>query len=369
MRKFCFRSIFKNPTTKSFRFPYLIFCTTIVLFVGILLASAVITARADELIMKNGDRLQGKVKSLSSGKLVFETSYAGNITINWDQVDRLTAKGPLEVFLSDETVLKGSVAVKKDGTLVFEPESGAPAQPITAADIKTISLPEPPPSWKFDARVSTGLSIESGNTNNKKFNIDGELGLTKYPNRLTLYGEANLEEADDKETANNSLLTLDYNRFLSKKWYLFTNGQYKRDRFQDLTLLGALSAGAGYQIWQSKKKNLSLKVGPSYVTERYSKPMANFGGKDERNYAAGFWSIDFDMWFLNRFMQFFHHDDGFLSFEDTDVWRLHTRTGVRIPLVSKLFSSLQYNYDWVNSPADGKTNYDSALLFKLGWQY
>jgi hypothetical protein len=61
--------------------------------------------------------------------------------------------------------------------------------------------------------------------------------------------------------------------------------------------------------------------------------------KDYRKYAAGFWAIDFDMWFFERFLQVFHHDDGYLSFEDTHVWRLRTRTGIRIPITHGFFTS------------------------------
>ena len=369
MQEFNIQSIHKKPSRDSCGVHPFKFCTKLVCLVAVLFAFMVNPAVADELFIKNGDRLQGKVISMSFGKLIFETSYAGKITIDWDQVDRLTTEGPLEIYLSDEKTIKGRAVATKEGQLVVQPEDGAPTEPIAMAEVKNISPPPPPPSWKFDGRISAGLSTESGNTNNRKFNADGLVSFKKRPHRITLYGEANLEEANDKETANNSLLNLDYNYFVSKKWYFFGNGQYQQDRFQDLTFLGAGSVGAGHQFWESEEKNLTIKIGPSYVMERYSKPQANFGGKDERNYAAGFWALDFDMWFFNRLVQFFHHDDVFLSLSDMDVWRLRTRTGFRIPVVYKLFTSLQYNYDWVNSPADGKTNYDAAFLFKLGWQY
>ena len=85
--------------------------------------------------------------------------------------------------------------------------------------------------------------------------------------------------------------------------------------------------------------------------------------------ATYFWLVNFDMWFFSRFVQFFHVNSGTWSLEDSDVWRLLTRTGLRVPLAHKLFGSLQYNYDWVNSPADGKKNYDDALLLKLGLEW
>ena len=42
-----------------------------------LLLQAANPCQADEVVMKNGDRIQGTVVSLSQGKLVFNTSYAG----------------------------------------------------------------------------------------------------------------------------------------------------------------------------------------------------------------------------------------------------------------------------------------------------
>ncbi len=76
-----------------------------------------------------------------------------------------------------------------------------------------------------------------------------------------------------------------------------------------------------------------------------------------------------DMWFFNRFLQLFHLNSGVWSVEEADVWRLITRTGIRVPLKHKLFASLQYNFDWVNSPADGKKKYDNALLLNLGVEW
>lgn len=326
-------------------------------------------ANADEVIMKNGDRLQGKIVFMESGKLVFETAYAGKITIAWDQVARLTSDDILVIALPDKEPFKGKAIAAEDGTLILEPETGPATEPIAMAQIETLGPPKPPERWKFTARVTAGADTERGNTDTDKYNADLQLGLSKRPHRITLYGEYNLERTNGVKSSDNSLVNLAYNRFMSKKWYLFGNGQAQRDKFQDLDLLWSVAGGVGYQVWESKEKNLSLQIGPSYVNENYSRPMAEFDNKDHRDYAAGFWAIDFDMWFFNRVMQLFHHDDGFLSFEDTDVWRLRTRTGIRVPIVHNIFASLQYNYDWVNSPADGTLNDDSRVLFKLGWEY
>ena len=326
-------------------------------------------AHADEVMMKNGDRLKGEVDSMEAGKLIFKTPYANRNVIPWDQVQRLTSEKTLEISLPDKETLKGKVITAEDGALILKPETGPATAPIPMGQVIAMARPKLPDEWKFTTRISAGISIEHGNTEKQTFQGDLDLGLSKHPHRMKFYGELNHEKAGDPsvDTENNALMNLEYNRFISKKWYLFSNGQAQQNEFEDLNLLWSVAAGAGYQVWESKRKNLTLKIGPSYVSERYSKPMVSMDNKDYRKYAAGFWAIDFDMWFFERFLQAFHHDDGYLSFEDTHVWRLRTRTGIRIPITHGFFMSLQYNFNWVNTPADGKLHYDSGGVFKLGW--
>jgi hypothetical protein len=72
-------------------------------------------AHADEVIMNNGDRLQGKIISMDSGELVLETTYAGKVTIAWDQVVRLTSEDILEISLPDkEEAFKGKAIAAED---------------------------------------------------------------------------------------------------------------------------------------------------------------------------------------------------------------------------------------------------------------
>ncbi len=344
------------------------------LFAGVFFLCAVVLCPlqetlADEIIMKNGDRLQGKVVSMESGTLVFETAYAGKISIAWDQVERLTSDVTLEVTLPDKAVVTGRVAKEENGALVVQPETSPPSEPIILSEVSSMSPPKPPPSWQWSGNASAGIDYQTGNTDKQRYNGDLTVGLEKFPNRMKLYGEGYFEKNKGQETENKALGNFDYNRFLNDQWYLFGNARGQQDKFSNLNFLGTISAGAGYQFWDSEEKNLTIKLGPAYSREYYSKPQPFLGGDDFRNYVAAFWALDFDMWFFKKRLQFFHHDDFNVSLQDSENWRVITRTGIRIPLIYHIFTSLQYNYDWVNQPADGKLHYDSRILFKLGWRY
>ena len=339
------------------------------LLAAIIVVSLIKTIHADEVIMKNGSRLIGTVISMESGTLVFKTSFAGNITINWEHVDRLTTEKPVEISLDDKKVLKGQAVEADEGTLVLKPEEGPATAPISLADVKTLQPPKPPPSWEFDGRISLAASYEEGNTEKDKFNLDGEMTLSKYPHSFKTYFEASLEKNLNETTEDKSHFTLAYERFITDKWYVFILGNTERDNFADLSQFISFSAGPGYHFFKSDEKNLSIGVSPGYVSEKYSRAQESLDGQDHREYAAAIWTVNFDMYLFDRKIQPFHRNFGVLSLEDSSVWRLRTRTGVRVPLVRNLFSTIQYNYDWVNSPAEGRLEYDKAILLKVGYKW
>ncbi len=340
----------------------------IFLFASFFLSLITGTALADEIVMQNGDHIQGRVVSLASGKLVFTTAYAGEITVDWSKVSKLTTEGALEVRLKDDQALQGKAVTSTEGTLTLKPESGSPASPIEMTQVTQLYPPKPPPQWEWGGRVSAGASSNSGNTDTESYDMDGQLTLTKLPHEIQTYAEYHRETSDEEVTKDKGLASLKYNRYISEKWFLFGNAMGARDKLKDLDFKGNIGAGIGYQFWKSKQKNLSVSLGPNYVYESYSEKMQAFDNKDYREYLAAFWNVDFDIWIFQDILQGFHHNDGTVDTGETENWQIRTRTGLRFPLKFGLFTSFQYNYDFVNAPADGKEQYDQAYIFKLGWE-
>ena len=213
--------------------------------------------RADEVVMKNGDRIQGKVVSMTQGKLVFKTTYAGTITIKWNQVEKLSTEEPLEVTLTDDKKLDGKVATSETGDLVFYPEDGASPSPVTAEQIKAMDRPKPPATWDFTGNVNAGASKETGNTNTEKYSLIGNLKIFKMPHVFKFYAEFHKEWSKQVLSKDNWLGSATYERFITKKWFLWGSGVGQMDKFKSLDLRTNAAVGPGYQIWRSNEKNLS----------------------------------------------------------------------------------------------------------------
>jgi hypothetical protein len=327
------------------------------------------TAYADEVILNDESRLFGTVVSMESKKLVFNTSFAGDITIKWDQVARLTTDTPMEVSLGDKKIYKGTLIPSDEGTITIKSEDGPDIPPLALADIKTLtSHPKPSSKWAFEGRISLGLSYEEGNTEKDTFNLDGEMQLYKHPYRFDAVFETDLEKAFNVTTKDQSNVRVSFDRFLTKNWYVGALGTFEQDKFSDLSSLWGFFAGPGYQFWESRDdRNLRVGVGLGYVSENYEGPQQNFGGQDNRDYPAGGWDFRFDSWHFNKRIQPFFNNNGIISLEDSSVWRTMIRTGIRFPTIYNVIGSVQYSWDWVNSPADGKKEYDEGIQIKLGY--
>ena len=83
--------------------------TSVLLF----LSFACAVANAEQVSLKNGDRLTGTIVSMDGKKLVLKTAYAGEVPIDWDSVDQFTSDQPLVVTKANKQTITGTV--KSDG--------------------------------------------------------------------------------------------------------------------------------------------------------------------------------------------------------------------------------------------------------------
>ena len=62
---------------------------------------------ADDVYLKNGNHLSGAIVSMSEGKLILETDFAGRLTIGWSHVERVSTDAPLTLVLADGSAIRG----------------------------------------------------------------------------------------------------------------------------------------------------------------------------------------------------------------------------------------------------------------------
>ncbi len=318
------------------------------------------SVRADEVVLKNGDRITGTVEALTDGKLSIKTEYAGVVKIDWAQVETFSTDEPIYVTIGDN-VIRATVSEADAGTATLSSEDWLETEPIELSRLSAMSY-KPKPAVRVTGRINFGASSSSGNTNVDKTNGDAEVVARTDKNRVTLGGEINRAKTDGTETESNWLAYLQYDHFISKRWYAFANTSGENNEFNDIRLRTTFGVGTGYQWFDTEKTKLSFEIGANYVNvDRIE--------STDTDYPAARWALDFLQRLFDAKTELFHRHEVFSSLDDSNNLFVRTRTGLRLPIIENLNSTIQYNYDWDKNPAPGRVKEDKAWLLTLGYRW
>jgi putative salt-induced outer membrane protein YdiY len=325
---------------------------------------AVTPLSADELLMKDGSRLIGKVGRQTDGTLEFETTYAGTIKVKWDQVSELHADEPVQLMLKNEELQEvTTITNTEDATVVTAVTEGASES--LAPDAIAFINPEPwryGDGFKFTGRVNAALKSQRGNTESDEIDLDGELRWRWKDDRVAIFGQLEKDTSFGTTTSQNWLLTGKYDHFQTEKFYYGANAGFEHDEFADLELRSRIGPHLGYQFYEQDNLNLSTDLGLAYVDEDF------ISTKDD-DYMALSWLVDFDWFIIPDHLQFYHRDSGLLSLSDTGDLVINSWTGFRLPLIFGAVASIEaeVKYDG-GAPADVDT-VDTTYRAKLGYQW
>jgi putative salt-induced outer membrane protein YdiY len=300
------------------------------------------SAEADELRLKNGDRLTGDAMALLDGKLTFKTA-GGEVVIDWAEVTSLTMTRQMIV------TVKGA-----------QPELRS-IEGLALGDIVAFSPPPPPLDWT--GGFNTGLVTSGGNSDISTLRLDGELIAIRPKDRFTAGAAINRAEDAGDETADNWNLSFNYDRFLTERLYINGNAIFTSDEFKSLDLRTALGAALGYDVWKTPRGILSVTGGLGYVNENFSE------GFEDDSYAALREGVRLLVFFVGRRLEAFHNHDTYFGITGEDNLFFRMQNGVRLRLVAGLVSTIQSDLDYDRTPAPGRKNTDRTFALTFGYRF
>jgi putative salt-induced outer membrane protein YdiY len=320
-------------------------------------------AMADELIMKDGSRLKGKVIKEDGGVIDFKTSYAGTIKVKWAEVNELIADEPITVLLKNKETRAATNAKNTEAGVVLADESGT-TETISPEEIAYVN-PEP---WrvgkgmKWSGNVNVDLNYERGNSDKDEYHGDWTTTFRWRDDRLKFYGDYEREKSNDVLTDDNWRINGRYDHFVTEKFFYGGTLGLEHDRPADLqrrTIVGPL---VGYEFYESTAMNLDVAGGPMYVNEE-------FYVDDNRDYLALGWAVDFDRFLIPRRMQFYHRHRGLLEPGDTDNLVWDAWTGFRFPIYAGIVASTEVLVEYDGGAPDDVDDTDTTYRAKLGYQW
>ncbi len=317
---------------------------------------------ADEVILRNGDRITGVAVKLDGGKLTLQTPHAKDpIDIDWSSVKSFRQEKPCELHLKDGARVKGTLETTEDGVLRIVTGSTEPIRLKGFAEIAQINVPPAPPV-KYNGDVAAALSLASGNSDTTTATATGKFVARSARQRLTLLTSWKYSEDRGALSAKEGGGSIKYDFFISKKLYTWLNTRLEHNKFQDMNLRTTVGGGLGYQFFEDPLADLNFELGAAFFNEDYI-------AAEDKRYAAGRWSVNLEVRVIPGKVVLFHFHEGYLGFEEADDLFLSTQQGVRLTVVDNLFASFQANVSYDRSPAPGIKTTDTTALFGLGYNF
>jgi putative salt-induced outer membrane protein YdiY len=253
------------------------------------------TAHADEVMLKNGDRLTGTIVKSDAKVLVIKSEFAGDVSIQWDAITSIQSMQTLYLGLKDGQTIAGTVgtsdgkfvvATKSAGTVTASKESvvvlrNETEQTIFNNEIDRLRNPHLTDFWS--GFLDTGLSVTSGNADTLNFNLSGQAVRKTSRDTITAYATsifANNGTGGPTKTTANSIgggLRIDLN--VANRLYVFALTDFYHDEFQQLDLRNILGGGLGYHLINTKPTTFDVYGGGDFNQSYYSTPLTRKTGE------------------------------------------------------------------------------------------
>jgi putative salt-induced outer membrane protein YdiY len=236
---------------------------------------------ADQVTLKNGDRLTGTVVKSDGKTLVLHTDAAGDVSIKFEDVQEIKSDADLHVSLKDGKTAVGPVTTT-DGKLEIATKSGgtveAPKEDVTLirndAEQQAYDKSLHPGllhGWNGGANV--GFSIARGNSQTENLALALNAIHPTLDDKITIYASS-LNTKNDLATPSDVASLeqggLRYDRNLKPRVFAFAGADFMANALQFLDLRAVYTAGFGFHAIQSDATILNFLGGVNYTHETYS---------------------------------------------------------------------------------------------------
>jgi putative salt-induced outer membrane protein len=246
----------------------------------LLLALAVQTA-ADQITLKNGDRVTGKIVKTDGGKLVVTTDLLGDVSVDLASVTNITTDQPIYVTLEDGRTVSGTMTASPDKVEVRA--GNANVVSVDRSAIKVIRSEAEHvayqgslnPGWLegWSGGAVVGLARTSGNSDTINHALG--VGATRETsqdnttiNAATIYNRDSTS-GESQTIANTIRGGVRYDRDINRKFFGYGFTDLEHNGLQDLTLRFVLGGGLGYHAIRNERTQLDLLGGLDWNREYF----------------------------------------------------------------------------------------------------
>jgi putative salt-induced outer membrane protein YdiY len=329
---------------------------------------------ADQVTLKNGDRLTGQIKEVDKGVLQVDY-FQHSIEIPWEEVASLESAGKLHLLLKDGQVVVGTVKPSTTGLDVTTEGTGTVA--VTMESIQALRSPEEQVAYDAELErlrnpglldlwsgfLDTGLATTQGNAETTTFNVSLNTARTSPRDKITvgitsLYARSNTTGIS-LTTANAIRGGIRYDVNIRPRLFGFGSTDLEYDQFQGLDLRFVPAAGMGFHWVKTDRSRFDVFAGGALNREFYI---------DDINRTSGELVLGEELFYqLAKAVHLEHKLVFYPNLSDTGEYRTNFDNALVTRLSHWLSWQLALSDRLISNPIPGKKKND--LLFTTGLRF
>jgi putative salt-induced outer membrane protein YdiY len=242
---------------------------------------------ADQVTLKNGDRLTGTVVKSDGKTLVLHTEATGDVTIQFAAIQEIKTDRELHVSLKDGKTAVGPVTTT-DGKIEIATKTGGTVE-ASKDDVTLIRNDAEQTAYDkslhpglmhgWNGGINVGFSIARGNSQSENLALAFNAVHPTLNDKITLYATTlytkNDLPAPGSVAANLEQGGLRYDRNLNPRLFAFAGADFMSNALQFLDLRQVYTGGFGYHVIKSESTMVNVLGGINYTHETYSNGPVN----------------------------------------------------------------------------------------------
>ena len=335
---------------------------------------------SDVVVLKNGDRLTGKIARSDGKTLLIKTEFAGDVNVVWEAIDELSTTEKVYLTLTDGQVVAGTVKTQNGQIIVDTEKAGVVATSKSAVTIvrseaeQTSALAEAerlrnPKLWElWQGNFDVGLSLTSGNSRTFNFAMGANAVRETTRDKLSFYF-AQIYARDDTDdlsrtTANAIRSGIRYDFNINKKLSGFGFADFETNELQGLDLRLVFGGGLNYRWIETERKKLDVFGGISVNNEFFAEPDPLPVDFDNTRTSFELLFGDEYFWKISDSITLKQRAVIFPNMSDFGEFRLNFDTTLGIDLNKRLAWQFTFSDRFLSNPPDGFKQND--ILFATG---
>ena len=341
---------------------------------GVLRAAAValaaslvpLAAHADEkvdvIVLQNGTRVVGEVKSMKKARLEVSTDDMGTLQIEWGNVVEVTAPGFFEVEDMAGRLFFGSLRRgPQQASVEVVADWGNDVVPLE--EVARIQLVKSGFWDRINGSVDAGAAYTSA-TELLQLDLDGQIRYRRPKFETSVTADAVMTQQPDVEDTQRASVTLSYTRIFSNRQRFFTQATLEQNRELGFERRTSLVGGWSTYLARNERNELLGGAGLSVNRER---PVE---GEATTNFeaAVGFSYANFAYDFPNTDIQV--SSTAYLGLSQWGRFRLEANASLKRELFKDFYFGLRGYESYDSEPAtEGAARNDWGLTLTLGYKF